>query len=86
MRNALQTRPADDTPYREDMTAYQESEHKLRTFRLFDGMPEDASATFPRPRKGRLPIGLGLVAILSVIFWLFVIGAGFIWALVWGAA
>lgn len=78
MRNALHTRPADDTPYREDMTAHQESEYKLRTFRLFDGVPEDAE------EEDRRPAHVALIVFLNVLFLCFVIGAGFIYALKFG--
>ena len=73
MRNALHTRPADDTPYREDMTAHQESEHKLRTFRLFDGVPEDASR--PETRGVNWAVVVWFGSFLTVLFCVMLIGA-----------
>lgn len=67
MRNALHTRPADDTPYREDMTAHQESEHKLRTFRMFEGMDE--------PEPPRAGSWAAAVVFLAALFAVMLCGA-----------
>jgi hypothetical protein len=69
MRNALHTRPADDTPYREDLTRHQRSEERLKTFRLFEGMDE--------PEPTRSGNWAAAAVFLAVIFAVMLCGAIF---------
>ena len=53
-------------------------EEKLRTFRLFDGLQEDAE------EEERRPVHVALALFFTVLMIAFVMGTGFIYALKFG--
>lgn len=57
------------------------NDQKIKEFRLYDGVYDDGS---PGPKEDdRKPILIALIVFFGVAFYSFLIGAGFIYALVW---
>ena len=53
------------------------NDQKIKQFRLYDGVYDEPQ------EEQRRPVGVALVIFFAVILYSFLIGAGFIYALVW---